>query len=106
MAYGDPVVSWNFPYKVPFCPNGIFCFCQGESTRDATYVCIDNNTLSHTKSTAEDDVCRFSADSRQGCQFLNRLRDVSIELINEFATATLDVFGLRPKESRCFHCIF
>jgi hypothetical protein len=106
MANGDPVVSWDFPYKVPLCPNGIFCFCQGKSTRNTTYVCINNNTLSQTKSAAEDDVRRFSANSRQGCQFFNRLRNLSVKLINEFATATLDIFGLRSKESRCFYGIF
>ena len=67
MAYGDPVVSWDFPYKVPLCPNGILCFCQGKSTRNTTYVCINNNTFSQTKSAAEDDVRRFPPDSRQGC---------------------------------------
>ena len=63
VAYGNPVISRDFPYQVSFCPNGIFCFCQRESTRNTTYVCINNNTFSQTKSTPKDDVCCFSADS-------------------------------------------
>ena len=106
MAYCDPVVSGDFPYKVSLCPNGIFCFCQGKSTRNTTDVCINNDTFSQTESTTQDDVGSFSADSRQGGQLLNCLRNIPFELINEFAAASLDVFGLCSKESGCFYGIF
>ena len=49
MAYGDPVVSGDFPYKVSLCPNGIFCFCQGKSTRNTTDVCINNDLQPNRK---------------------------------------------------------
>lgn len=106
MAYGDPVVSGNFPYKVPLCSNSILCFCQGKSTRNTTYMCIYNHTLSQTESAAHDDVRGFSADPRQGGQFLNCSRNIPVELINEFAAASMNVFGLRSKESGCFYRIF
>ena len=106
MADGNPVISRDFPYEVPFCSNGIFCFCQRESTRNTTYVCINNNPFSQTKSTPKDNVGRFSADSWQRCQFLNRLRNFPVKLVNEFTAATVNVFGLCSIESCCFHGIF
>ncbi len=106
MAYGDPVVSGNFLHEVPLCPNSILCFGQGKSTRNTTYMCINNHTLSQTESATQDNVRRFSADSWQGGQFLHCLRNIPVELINKFAATSMNVFGLRSKESGCFHCIF
>ena len=54
----------------------------------------------------QDDVRRFSADSRQGGQFLDCFRNIPVELINESAAASMNVFGLRSKESGCLYRVF
>ena len=95
----DPAVLRDDAASVPARLFGRVAFGQAEAAGDAEDVGVDDYAFGFAEADAEDDVGGFAGCAGDGDEFGEGLRDLAVEVGDDFCGCALDGFGLVVEEA-------
>ena len=99
VGVADPVIGWNDFDELLFDFLWSFRFGEREAATDAQDMGVDNDAFSLVEANAEDDVGGFASGAGDGDELGEGLRDLGVEVGDEFARCALEGFGLVAEEA-------
>lgn len=96
----DPFRLWDNLHQIFFHFFRRLRSRQTQPVRKPKNVRVYHNAGRNSIGSTQDDVRRFARDTRQGQEFLHRLRDTTFELRQKTSSGSLDILGLIPEKAR------
>ena len=106
MAEIDPFPRRQLCHQIALDFHRVLLFRQPQPLRQPRDVGIDHHARGNSERGAQHDIGRFASHAGQLYEFVDRLRHLAVELIDQLAATFLNAFGLVAKEAGALNRLF